>query len=110
MDHSGAWTRSGMIRFPLRACYPQVALVNRAAYVMAVSDIVEPNVEWRAHKKRITGNDWDYDFRQLYFTWSPDIVTTPFSPILTVASVDETCGHIRNLDLWIGPDGDAHLL
>lgn len=109
-DHSGAWSRSGMIRFPLRACYPQIALVNRAAYVMAVSDIVEPNLEWRDYKRRVTGNAWDYDFRQLYFTWTPDIATTPFSPILTVASVDETCGHIRNLDLWIGPDGDAHLL
>ena len=110
MDHSGAWTRNGMIRFPLRACYPQVALAERAAYVMAVSDIVEPNLAWRAHKQRVTGNYWDYDFRQLYFTWTPDIATTPFSPILTVASVDETCGHIRNLDLWIGPDGDAHML
>jgi len=110
MDRSGAWTRNGMLRFPLRACYPQVALASRAAYVMAVSDIVEPNIEWRAHKRRVTGNDWDYDFRQLYFTWTPYITSIPFSPILTVASVDETCGHIRNLDLWIGPDGDAHLL
>ncbi|GIV83007.1 MAG: hypothetical protein KatS3mg052_0014 [Candidatus Roseilinea sp.] len=110
MDHSGQWRRNGLIRFPLRACYPQVALVNRAAYVMAVSDIVEPNIAWREHKQRVTGNAWDYDFRQLYFTWTPDILTTPFSPILTVASVDETCGLIRNLDLWIGPEGDAHLL
>lgn len=110
MDGSGAWTRNGMIRFPLRACYPHVALVNRAACIMAVSDIVEPNLEWRDYKRRVTGNEWDYDFRQLYFTWTPDLTSTPFSPILTVASVDETCGHIRNLDLWIGPDGDAHLL
>lgn len=110
MDGNGAWTHNGMIRFPLRGCYLHTALVNRAAYVMAVSDIVEPNLEWRDYKRRVTGNEWDYDFRQLYFTWTPDIATTPFSPILTVASVDETCGHIRNLDLWIGPDGDAHLL
>jgi hypothetical protein len=110
LDADGRWPAQGMIRFPLRGCYPQAALRGRAAWVMAVSDVVEPNEEWRAHKRQVTGNDWDYDFRQLYFTWTPDVTAAPFSPILTVASVDETCGHIRNLDLWIGPDGDAHLL
>ncbi|MCS7060731.1 MAG: hypothetical protein RMN25_06145 [Anaerolineae bacterium] len=110
LEQGGSWAYAGLIRFPLRACYPHVALVNRAAYILAVSDVVEPNLEWRTFKRRVTGNEWDYDFRQLYFTWTPDIATTPFSPILTIATVDETCGHIRNLDLWIGPDGDAHVL
>ncbi|MDP6502195.1 MAG: hypothetical protein QF886_01210, partial [Planctomycetota bacterium] len=58
----------------------------------------------------VTGQNWDYDFRQLYFTFTPDITQSDFSPILTVASRDETAGRITNLDLWLGPDGDAHLL
>ena len=99
-----------MLLFPRRACYPQVALRSRAAYVLAISDIVEPNPTWRAFKKRVTGNDWDYDFRNLYFTWTPDITRGVFAPAVTVASREQTCGHIRNLDLWIGPDGDAHVL
>jgi len=110
LDRTGVWSRQGMLVFPRRACYPQVALRNRAACVLAISDIVEPNPAWRAFKKKVTGNDWDYDFRILYFTWTPDITKAPFAPPATIASRDETCGHIRNLDLWIGPDGDAHIL
>ncbi len=110
LDPDGRWSKQGLIRFPLRACYPQAALHGRTAHVMAVSDIVEPNESWRAYKREVTGNEWDYDFRQLYYTHTPDIAAGSFSPVLTAASVDETCGHIRNLDLWIGPDGDAHLL
>jgi hypothetical protein len=109
-DASGQWIRQGFLRFPLRGCYPQVALKGRAAYVMAVSDIVEPNPEWRAHKRQVTGQDWDYDFRQLYFSYTPDVTTQDFSAVLTVASRDETAGYIRNEDLWVGPDGDAHFI
>ena len=110
LDRTGAWGRQGMIVFPRRGCYPQVALRNRAACVLAVSDIIEPNPKWREFKKKATGRDWDYDFRNLYFTWTPDITKAAFAPAATIASREETCGHIRNLDLWLGPDGDAHAL
>ncbi len=110
LDRSGAWSRQGMARFPRRGCYPQAALRNRAAYIMAISDIVEPNPKWREFKKKATGRDWDYDFRNLYFTWTPDITRAPFAPAATIASREETAGLIRNLDMWIGPDGDAHVL
>ena len=109
-DAAGAWSRQGLLRFPLRGCYAQVALRNRAAYVFAISDIIEPVPEWREYKKKVTGNDWDYEFRQLFFTWTPDITSAEFWPILTVASRDETAGILRNLDMWVGPDGDAHLI
>jgi len=99
-----------MLVFPRRACYPQVALRNRAAAVLAISDIVEPNPKWREFKRKATGREWDYDFRNLYFTWTPDIAKAPFAAPVTIASREETCGHIRNLDLWLGPDGDAHVL
>jgi len=77
---------------------------------MAVSDIAEPNPEWREYKRKVTGQDWDFDFRQIYYSYTPDITEEDFSPILTIASRDETAGHTRNEDLWIGPDGDAHLI
>jgi len=109
-DAGGEWSRRGLLRFPVRGCYPHVALRNSAAYVMAVSDIIEPNPEWRAYKKKVTGRHWDYEFRQLFFTWSPDIKTEEFSPILTFASRDETAGMLRNRDMWIGPDGEAHVI
>ena len=106
----GASGRSGSIGFPIRACYPQVALRDRAAHVMAIGDIVEPNEAWRTHKKQRTGADWDYVFRRLFYTWSPDIAQADLTTPVEIDSVDPTGGHIANLDLWIDGRGVAHLL
>ena len=106
----GASSRSGEVRFPIRACYPQVALRDRAAHVLAIGDIVEPNEAWRAHKKETTGSAWDYVFRRLFYAHSPDIGREGFAPPIEVDSVEATGGHIRNLDLWLDPRGIAHLL
>jgi hypothetical protein len=108
-DRSGAF-RSGKIRFPIRSCYPQVALRRGAAHVMAIGDIVEPRSEWREHKKAKTGAAWDYVFRRLFYTWTPDIAGRPFSAPIEVDSVEERGGHIQNLDLWLDARGMAHLL
>jgi len=109
-DGGGKTISQGEIRFPKRACYQQWTLRNRAAYVLAVGDIQEPNRQWRAYKKEVTGEDWDYDFRDLYFSWTPAIGEKPFSPPLTVATRDETAGHIRNCDLRVDETGMAHVL
>ena len=109
-DADGKWSARGLLRFPIRGCYPHVALRSRSAYVMAVSDIIEPVEEWQAFKREVTGRKWDYEFRQLFFTWTPDITARDFSPVLTFASRDETAGLLRNSDMWIGPDGDVHLI
>jgi hypothetical protein len=106
----GTFPRIGMISFPIRGCYPQVALRNRAAHVMAVGDIVEPKKTWQAFKKQKTGRDWDYVFRRLFYTWTPDIARVDFAAPFEIDSVEVTGGHITNLDLWIGPKGAAHLL
>ena len=108
MGPDGSFAHCGFLGYPERGCYPQVALRGRAAYVIAVSDIVEPNLIWRQHKREHTGRDWDYDFRMLYFTCTPDITSKPFAPLLTFASRDETAGLLRQQDLWIDPEGDAH--
>lgn len=109
-DASGSTLAAGVLRFPMRGCYAQIAVRGKAVWAMAISDEIEPVPEWREHKRTVTGQEWDYEFRQLFFTWTPDVTALPFSPPLTVASRDETCGLIRNLDLWLDPQGDAHLL
>ena len=106
----GTFPRTGTISFPIRACYPQVAIRDRAAHVMAIGDVVEPNREWQAFKKQQTGREWDYVFRRLFYTETPDIRRTDFAAPVEIDSVDATGGHIANLDLWVDPKGSAHLL
>ncbi|MGQ9730430.1 MAG: hypothetical protein ACUVX8_04080 [Candidatus Zipacnadales bacterium] len=119
-DASGEWSAQGKLIWPwgaeydtpqpIRLCYPVVALHNRAVYFCGVSDIVEPYTKWREAKKEITGRDWDYDFRRLFFTWCPNITQGEFSDWLEVASRDKTCGWITPCDLWIDGEGVAHVL
>lgn len=107
---AGEWSAHGFIEFPIRACYPQVALKNGAGHILAIGDIVEPTEEWRNFKKEKTGRDWDYVFRRLFYAWSPDAHTRPFHEPLEIDTVDATAGHITNLDLWLDRDGRAYLL
>ncbi|MCL4180710.1 MAG: hypothetical protein KJ072_23555 [Verrucomicrobia bacterium] len=119
-DRSGNWSAQGQLHWPvdpthekpqpIRICYPNVALHNRAAYFCGVSDIIEPNPAWRAYKKELTGREWDYDFRRLFFTWSPNLTREPFQPWIEIASRDQTCGGVSPGDLWVAPDQAVHIL
>lgn len=119
-DRTGAWAARGRLPWPeradfaksapIRVCYPNVALQNRAVHFCGVSDIIEPNPEWRAFKKQLTGQDWDYDFRRLFYTSTPDITATGFRPWVELASRDATAGWITPGDLWVGPDGRVHVV
>jgi hypothetical protein len=106
----GQVTHRGALSFPIRACYPQVALRDHAAHVLAIGDVVEPNEAWRTLKKQKTSQDWDYVFRRLFYAYSPDITRDGFSSPIEIDTVDATGGHITNLDLWLDPKGAAHLL
>jgi hypothetical protein len=118
--NDGSWTTGAPLRWPLgadydkpqpiRVCYPTVALVKRAVHFCGVSDIVEPNPQWRAFKKQLTGRDWDYDFRRLFYAWTPDVTRQPFSEWIEIASREKTGGWIMPSDLWVAPDGAVHLL
>lgn len=121
LDRKGKWSAHGFLPFPMgvdypkpepiRFCYPVLALRNRAAHVLAISDIVEPIEEWRAFKLKLNdGRPWDYDFRRLFYAWTPDIAKQPFGTPVEIASREKTCGHITNLDLWIDARGRAHAL
>jgi hypothetical protein len=107
---SGLFSHSGQIRFPIRSCYPQVALQGRAAHVLAIGDIVEPRAEWLTYKRDKTGQAWDYVFRRLFYAWTPDITKREFAAPVEIDSVEATGGSLVNLDLWLDRKGVAHLL
>lgn len=106
----GQWDAPGTLSFPIRACYPQIVLRNRAVYMLAIGAIAEPVEEWRRYKREKTQREWDYVFRRLFFTWTPNVLSKPFAPPIEIDSVDATGGHIINLDLWLDRSGTAHLL
>lgn len=119
-DAAGNWSSAGVLKWPwgaeydqpqpIRICYPNVMLENRAVHFCGVSDIVEPYNKWREYKKELTGREWDYDFRRLFYTWSDDITSGEFHPWIEIASRDKTCGWIRPADLWVDDQQRAHIL
>ena len=119
-DQTGAWSASGKLVWqwgaeyadpcPIRTCYPTVALKDKKVFFCGVSDIIEPNPEWRAFKKEQTGQDWDYDFRRLFYTWTDDISKGEFQPWVEISSREKTGGWIMPCDLYVAPDDAVHLL
>ncbi len=119
-DGEGRWAAQGKLVWPwgagydkpqpIRVCYPNVAIRGRAVHFCGVSDIVEPYQKWRVYKRKLTGQEWDYDFRRLFYTWSDDIAGGRFHPWVEIASRDKTCGWVQPCDLWLAPDGRVHFL
>jgi hypothetical protein len=109
-NRQGQWQAKGSIHFPIRSCYPQVLLKDKAAFVLAIGDIVEPNEEWKKLKFEKTKNSWDYVFRRLFFTWTPDIEKTGFCELIEIDTVEKTAGHITNLDLAVDASGAVQVL
>jgi len=109
-DSSGRWHQRGTIEFPIRSCYPQVSLRDGSAHVMAIGDIVEPVEKWRKLKFEKLNRKWDYVFRRLFYTYTDNIRTNGFVPPVEIDTVEQTAGHIRNLDMHIDTTGAAHLL
>ncbi|NIA14586.1 MAG: hypothetical protein GWP08_10950 [Nitrospiraceae bacterium] len=110
LSGDGKTLANGSITFPIRSCYPQVALEKGAVHVLAIGDIVEPIKEWREYKFEQTQRKWDYVFRILYHTSTPDLTKQDFAPPLEIANVDDTAGYISNQDLWINPEGAAYIM
>ncbi len=116
---NGEWSACGKLYWPrdaksggqpIRVCYPSVALADRRVFVCGVSDIVEPNRQWLSYKRELTGREWDYVFRRLYFTWSDDITTGKFHDWVEISNRESTAGSIFPNDLFVNPNGDISLL
>lgn len=120
LDRHDRWSAQGQIKWPwgagydkpqpIRVCYPNVAIKDHAVHFCGVSDIIEPNETWRAYKKALTGREWDYDFRRLFYTWTDDITSKTFHPWVEIASRERTCGWVSPGDLYLAPDGNVHIL
>ncbi|MCC7377699.1 MAG: hypothetical protein IT581_23760 [Verrucomicrobiales bacterium] len=119
-DPSGNWSAQGQLRWPwgvdyakpqpIRICYPTAALKGKSVHFFGVSDITEPNPAWREYKRQLTGREWDYDFRRLYYTWTPDVTREPFADWVEVASREATCGWMSPCDLWVDSPDTVQLL
>jgi len=109
-DSSGQWRDLGRMRFPIRACYPQVVLRNRTAHVLAIGDIHEPVKAYRELKGGKEGRFPGFVFRRLFYTFNPDVRHCVFGPALEVDSVEDSGGDIDNLDLHVDALGQVHVL
>jgi len=120
LDKNGKWSHSGKLYWPwgygyeipqrIRLCYNNVLIKNSAVYVFGTSDIVEPNPVWRQYKRQITGREWDFDFRRVFFSFTPDIKKEPFIYWIEIAEREKTAGYVRNADLYVDDNGIVHLL
>lgn len=95
---------------PLRLCYANVAMINNSVHFVGVSDVREPIAVWHQFKKSLTGSDWDYVARRLYYSWTPDILKKNFSNWIELANREAKAGHVRPGDMWVDPDGKVHLI
>ncbi len=119
-DRIGRWSHCGKLYWPwgydytkpqrIRLCYNNVQLKDRAVYVFGTSDIPEPNHEWRQYKKKITGKEWDFDFRRVFFSFTSDITKEPFRYWIEISGREKTAGNARNCDLFVDDKGIVHLL
>jgi hypothetical protein len=121
LDREGRWSKAGSIKMPwgaefetpesVRVCYQVMALKNRAAHLLGMSDVMEWKKEWREYKLILhNGVKWDYDMRRLYYCYTPDVAAKPFGEWLLVSDCDRTCGLVDPMDLWLDGQGRAHLL
>src|SRR5438445_7582260 len=87
-----------------------MSLRKESANAMLVSNIIEPVKEWRDFKRQLTGREWDYEFRRLFYTWTRDLTKKAFCAPIEISSREKTAGQITNLDVWLDDAGRAHLL
>jgi hypothetical protein len=117
---AGQWLARGILRWPsadkawgdaaIRLSYANVALDRGAVHFVAVSDVQEPNGEWRQLKRHRTGRQSDFVYRQLFYTWNPDIVSGKFGQWFELSNREKAAGRITPGDLWISADGAAHVI
>ena len=108
MDWAGAWHPVTVPPFPIRTCYVSLALVDRAAHMLSIGDMIEPVPEWYAFKQKTQSAG--FTFRRLFYTYTPNVLAEPFAQPTEIDSAEQTAGDIRHLDLYVDARGRAHLL
>lgn len=119
-NEKGDWSFSGKLKWPwggeynparsIRLAYPNILLANRSMHFVGVSNIVEPNDIWRDYKMELTKRKWDYVFRRLFYTWTPDVSNQDFVEWIEIANLEETGGRINLGDMWRASDGCVHVV
>jgi hypothetical protein len=125
LDETQHWQSAGKLRFPslpaqeatptttlqspasLRLTYPALALSGQYAYILAVSDIESPQANIHTYLKN--SGESTYLFQHIYVAWTEDIASQPFSEWTELTNL-EPAGNLRHQDIWLSPDGTAHLL
>ena len=114
------WEAAGRLVWPweenydrpqsVRICYPAIQVNDRAVHFCGVSDVPEPYKKFKDAKQAARPRSLDFDFRRLFYTWTPDIANEDFGGWVEVSSRDATCGLLKPMDLCIRDDGGVHLI
>lgn len=132
LKHDGTWAAGRLMNVPSREGdihayvpghnlhrynYGSVVLKDRAVYVTgcvsyanwdrAGEKELEKILEGQSARRRLGSLA---NRRRMMFTWTPDVTTTPFSEWLEVGSTMGNGGWLFPGDLWIAPDGAAHVV
>ena len=123
MDESERWTSNGILDWPvttdfgdplaLRICYAASSVRDGEVHFVGAAPLWEPVAAWHEFKmdKGLTLRpDWDYVFRRLYYSATPDVTQSPFAPWLLLTRVEELAGHAMHCDLSVAADGSVHVL
>lgn len=110
LDAEGEWHAMDAFTFPIRGLYPNLYVRGGAAHIAAVSDIREPVQAWQDAKYKKFQRHWDFAYRHIYYSWTPDARTGGFETSLLIDDIEDRPGNARNLDLLVNDDGTAHLL
>ncbi len=91
-----------------RCNYPDVCIRDRAVHFCGAPaydtwDRVKDNRE-------LMGRKWGSRWRRLLYTWTPDITSEPFREFVEIANTFESGGWLFPGDLWVAPDGAAHIV
>lgn len=121
-DRDGRWAARGRLAWPPkeetvemapyheksdRLNYPNVVLKDRAVHFCGGAAY---NTWSRVSTPDKAGRKWGNRWRRLYYTWTPDILTGKWGEWLLLANTQETGGWLFPGDLWVGPEGTAHVL
>ena len=118
----GSWAAAGELGWPpiadgeiepygadrARCNYPNVVLADRTVHFCGAAAYDH----WdRVRTTDLTGRQkWGPRWRRLYYTWTPDVTRRGFSGWVEIANTFAEGGWLFPGDLWVGQDGEAHIV